>query len=56
MYLKNKKNISVSLSNRDIEALDVLCKRVKKNRSEMIRFFIKAYLAQMKGLIYENQS
>lgn len=58
MYLKNKVfKISLRLSERDINALDILSNRVKKNRSEMVRFILKSYLSQIeRSLNNENIS
>ena len=55
MYLKDKKSlITLRLSERDNKTLADLCKRMKKTKSELIRFIIKSYLAQIERLINED--
>lgn len=56
MYLKDKKFlITLRLSERDNDTLADLCKRMNKSKSELIRFIIKSYLAQLERIFNEDK-
>lgn len=55
MYLKDKTSlISVRISDRDSRTLTYLCKRLKKSKSDLIRFIIKSYLASLERVFNED--
>lgn len=55
MYLKDKTSfITLRLSERDSKTLADLCKRMKKNKSDLLRFIIRSYLIQIERVLNEN--
>lgn len=55
MYLKDKTSfITLRLSERDNETLANICKRMNKNKSDLLRFIIRSYLIQIERVLNEN--